>query len=52
MDFQLADAIASFLTVAVERDMNKKFHKKACKIFEMLGCPSHSQTTAIAFGLS
>lgn len=28
MDFQLADAIASFLTVAVERDMNKKFHKK------------------------
>ena len=24
MDFQLADAIASFLTVAVERDMNKK----------------------------
>lgn len=28
VDFQLADAIASFLTVAVEKDMNKKFHNK------------------------
>lgn len=26
VDLQLADAIASFLTVAVEKDMNKKFH--------------------------
>lgn len=25
---QIVDAIASFLTVSVERDMNKKFHKK------------------------
>lgn len=26
VDFQLADAVANFLTVAVEKDMNKKFH--------------------------
>lgn len=26
VDFQLADAMASFLTAAVEKDMNKKFH--------------------------
>lgn len=26
VDFQLADAVASFLTVAVEKDMNKRFH--------------------------
>ena len=28
VDFQLADAMASFLTVAVEKDMNRKFHNK------------------------
>lgn len=27
-DTQITDAIASFLTIAVERDMNKKFHQK------------------------
>ena len=27
-DFQLADAVANFLTVVVEKDMNKKFHEK------------------------
>lgn len=26
VDFQLADAVANFLTVAVEKDMNRKFH--------------------------
>ena len=28
VDLQLADAVASFLTAAVERDMNTKFHNK------------------------
>ena len=28
VDFQLVDAVASFLTVAVEKDMNRKFHNK------------------------
>lgn len=28
VDFELADAVANFLTIAVERDMNRKFHNK------------------------
>lgn len=41
-DFQLADAVADFLTVTVERDMNRKFHK-SLSILEQNGLLSQEK---------
>lgn len=38
VDLQLADAVASFLTAAVERDMNTKFHNKLSLLEKMECC--------------